>query len=257
VEQLNDPRDLVMAFSPLVLGVIGLFRSVVGLRRRDQVVRQATAERDLLFAKLEQARSHLEQVADLSGVAGWDVELPSRSCKLSPAAVKMLGIASEPESLEAFLSNFTPESGAAFQVALRDARRFGRTADVDAQMNTHGDAPRWIRLVGTVVDDTQGASRFVGAMQDLSERIAALGRSRQEEVNNALARLSSRAAAEFKKDLNDPTSQARIDSDIKAATEFHVSSTPTFIVRNVKGEFSQGVGGKELQEILAKNGIKL
>lgn len=63
--------------------------------------------------------------------------------------------------------------------------------------------------------------------------------------------------AKFKKDLNDPTSKARIESDMKAATEFHVSSTPTFIVRNAKGEFSQGVGGKELQEILAKNGIKL
>jgi len=203
VEQLDDPRDVIMAVSPLVLGVIGLFRSVVGLRHRDQVVRQATAERDLLFAKLEQARSHLEQVADLSGVAGWDVELPSRSCKLSPAAVKMLGLASEPGSLEAFLSNFTPESAAAFQVALRDARRFGRPVDVDAQMTSQGDAPRWIHLVGTVVDDKQGTSRFVGAMQDLSERIAALERGRQEEVDNALARLSSRAAAEFKKDLND------------------------------------------------------
>jgi signal transduction histidine kinase len=203
VEQLNDPRDFVMAGSPLVLGFIGLCRSVVGLRHRDRVVQQATAERDLLFAKLEQARSHLEQVTDLSGVAGWDVELPSRSCKLSPAAVKMLGLASEPGSLEAFLSNFTPESGAAFQVALRNARRFGRTVDVDAQMSSQGDAPRWIRLVGTVVDDQQGTSRFVGAMQDLSERIATLGRARQEEVDNALARLSSRAAAEFKKDLND------------------------------------------------------
>lgn len=203
VGQLEEGRQIVMALAPLVLGTLAVARSVLGLQRRDRLVDKANLERSRLYGQLERARARLERVAEFSGVAGWDLELPSRTCTLSPAAVKLLGLDSEPKALEVLLSHFTPESSSTFQVALRDARRSGRPVDVDAQMKSSSGGVRWIRLVGTVADDEDGTSRFVGAMQDLSERISSLGRARQEEIANALSRLSSRAAAEFKRDLNE------------------------------------------------------
>jgi signal transduction histidine kinase len=197
----QDPADFAIGIPLLLLGCIIVGRTVLTLRSRDRLDRKANHERDRLFAQLEIARSSLEQVHELSGVAGWDAELPSRSCTLSPAAMKLLGLHAEPKALESFLGHFTPESGSAFQIALQDARKSGGTVDVDAQMKTNSETPRWIRLIGIAVNDEKGTCRFVGAMQDMSERVAQLELTRQDEVANALSRLSSRTAAEFKKDL--------------------------------------------------------
>ncbi|MDX1932646.1 MAG: thioredoxin domain-containing protein [Capsulimonadales bacterium] len=63
--------------------------------------------------------------------------------------------------------------------------------------------------------------------------------------------------AKFKADLIDPASKARIEKDIKAAEEFRIVSTPTFIIKDAKGTYTQVVGSDALKAALLKSGIAL
>jgi hypothetical protein len=215
--------NIVFAVAPLMFGFVVILRSVRGLRRRDERIRMANNDRSRLLAQLERSRSYLEQVTELSGVAGWEIDLPGRACKLSDGAIMILGLSDAPRSLDDFLTHLTSESSLEFQVELGNARRFGKRVDVDVQMKAPAEAPRWIRLVGQVMHHDDGTSRFIGAMQDLSARIAERERERQDEVATSLARLSARTASEFKKDLNEVSrSLAELSSRAKRGTFEHM-----------------------------------
>jgi protein-disulfide isomerase len=77
-----------------------------------------------------------------------------------------------------------------------------------------------------------------------------------ESYITKLARKINLDMTRFEKDRNDPASQKLIESDKEMAGRFGVVSTPTFIIRDAKGTFTQVTGGKDLKDVLEKNGIK-
>jgi signal transduction histidine kinase len=199
----GDTDLLFSAGIPVVIGCIVLLRAVLGLHASDQKLHRAELEREAMLRELEASRARLEQVAALSGVAGWEMNLYERQCTLSPAAQALLGVNAASFNLHGFASLFTERTAAPLADALADIEKQDGRLDVDVQLKSSGIEPRWIRLTGEVLRENGEAVLFLGAMQDLSERIRLAEKERQEEVSGALSRLCVQAAAAFKQDLAD------------------------------------------------------
>lgn len=203
ISLLGNNVLLFSAGVPVVIGCVMLLRAVLSLHASDQKLHQAELQREAVLRELEASRARLEQVASLSGVAGWEMNLYERQCTLSPAAQKLLGVSSVSFNLHGFASLFTERSAAPLADALADIEKQDGRLDVDVQLKSSGDAPRWIRLTGEVLRENGEAVLFLGAMQDLSERIRLAEKERQEDVSGALSRLCAKAAAAFTQDLTD------------------------------------------------------
>ena len=199
----GDTSLLVSAGIPVVIGSVLLLRAVLGLHASDQKLNQANLEREAVLRELEASRARLEQVAALSGVAGWEMKLHERQCTLSPAAQKLLDVTEPSFNLHGFAALFTERTAAPLADALADIAKQDGRLDVDVQLRPSDDVPRWIRLTGEVLRENGEAVLFLGAMQDLSDRIRLAEKERQEEVSGALSRLCVKAAAAFTQDLTD------------------------------------------------------
>jgi signal transduction histidine kinase len=200
---LGDNLLLMSAGIPVVIGGVVLLRAVFGLHASDQKLHQANLEREVMLRELEASRARLEQVAALSGVAGWEMNLYERQCTLSPAAQALLDVKVSSFNLHGFAALFTERTAVPLADALADIEKQDDRLDVDIQLKSSGDEARWLRLTGEVLRENGEAVLFLGAMQDLSERIRLAEKERQEEVSGALSRLCTKAAAAFTQDLTD------------------------------------------------------
>jgi signal transduction histidine kinase len=200
---LGDNVLLMSAGIPVVIGGVVLLRAVYGLHAADVKLQRAEMERESVLRDLEASRARLEQVATLSGVAGWEMDMRDRRCSLSPAAQTLLGIQSGAFNLNEFLVLFTETSAAPLSDALVDLARQDTKLDTDVQLRSGEKGPRWIRLTGEILREHGEPVLFLGAMQDLSDRIRLAEKERQEEVSGALSRLCVQTAAAFKQDLTD------------------------------------------------------
>jgi signal transduction histidine kinase len=199
----GDVDLLFSAGVPVVIGCVVLMRAVLGLYASDQKLSQANLEREAMLRELEASRARLEQVAALSGVAGWEMNLYERQCTLSPAAQALLGVNATSFNLHGFAALFTERTAAPLADALTDIERQSARLDVDVQLKSGSSEPRWIRVTGEILREDGEPVLFLGAMQDLSDRIRLAEKERQEEVSGALSRLCVQAAAAFKQDLAD------------------------------------------------------
>jgi len=66
------------------------------------------------------------------------------------------------------------------------------------------------------------------------------------------ARKSGCNIDQFKNDLKDRSLLKRVSEDRTLGENNYVSSTPTFVVRDSQGQFTQAVGGKDLEPLLAR-----
>jgi hypothetical protein len=72
---LGDNVLLMSAGIPVVIGGVVLLRAVYGLHAADVKLQRAEMEREHVLRDLEASRARLEQVATLSGVAGWEMNV--------------------------------------------------------------------------------------------------------------------------------------------------------------------------------------
>lgn len=206
LEDTSHFGDTDLQFSagiPVVIGSVVLLRAVLGLYASDQKLSQANLEREAMLRELEASRARLEQVAALSGVAGWEMNLHERQCTLSPAAQALLGVNATSFNLHGFAALFTERTAAPLADALADIEKQNVRLDVDVQLKSGSSQPRWIRVTGEILREDGEPVLFLGAMQDLSDRIRLAEKERQEEVSGALSRLCVQAATAFKQDLTD------------------------------------------------------
>ena len=66
------------------------------------------------------------------------------------------------------------------------------------------------------------------------------------------ARKSGCNMDQFKEDLKDRSLLKGVDTDRKLGEKNYVTSTPTFVIRDQQGQFTQVVGGKDLEPLLAR-----
>ena len=199
----GDTDLLFSAGVPVVIGCVVLMRAVLGLYASDQKLSQANLEREAMLRELEASRARLEQVAALSGVAGWEMNLYERQCTLSPSAQALLGVNATSFNLHGLAALFTERTAAPLADALADIESQNARLDVDVQLKSDRSEPRWIRVTGEILREDGEPVLLLGAMQDLSDRIRLAEKERQEEVAGALSRLCVQAAAAFKQDLAD------------------------------------------------------
>ncbi|HEY0904382.1 MAG TPA: PAS domain-containing protein [Marmoricola sp.] len=153
-----------------------------------------------LVAELSRSRSQLAEGQSIARLGSWEVQLEPRQITWSDQMFELLGVDPETHEVtpEGFVGRAVPqdrdrlrETWARFEQALGELT-------VDARFETGAGAPRWMRIVGRVVErDAAGRPvRFGGTMQDIDDLKRADHQLRETVKMNTLMQFMATAANE-------------------------------------------------------------
>lgn len=143
---------------------------------------------------LRESRAMLEEAQAIAKIGSWTTGfLPDGTVQWSREAARILGVPGDaPMPLAAFFELVHPEDRERFQRASREAIDSGAVADVEHRILRPDGVVRWVHERGVVERDAHGRPlRFVGSLQDVTERRVAAEAQRTSE---ALHRIAGRMA---------------------------------------------------------------
>lgn len=122
----------------------------------------------------QQIRLHaelMEQVANVSGVGGWELDPINKTTFWSVQAKRIHDLPDdyEPAYGEA-LDNYTPEAQPIIRAAFENSMETGQGFDLELPFVTSKGRDIWIRCVGEPMRENGQVNRIVGAIQDITER---------------------------------------------------------------------------------------
>ena len=151
------------------------------------------------FAAAEEAlrasRTMLEEAQAIAHVGSWvSGFLPDGAIQWSREAARILDVAADaPMSVTAFFARVHPDDRELFTRASQAAIERGAPADVEHRIVRPDGSVRWVHQQGLVERDAAGQPiRFVGTIQDITERRKTEGLLRESEQRLALATQSAR-----------------------------------------------------------------
>jgi len=153
-------------------------------------VTERLAAEDALHAN----RAKLEEAQAIAHVGSWTAGfLPDGSVEWSREGARILGVpAGAPMPLTAFFEIVHPEDRERFRHMSHEAIERGTPADIEHRILRPDGAVRWVHERGVVERDAHGRPlRFVGTIQDVTERHVAVEARRSSE---ALLRIAGRMA---------------------------------------------------------------
>lgn len=117
---------------------------------------------------------YLHELERISGLGGWEIELPSGNIFWSRQAYEIL---EKPHDFvpgyETMLSFYGPESASVIQKALSDCIQHGTSFEVKANMISGSGAKKYIRSKGEAVYENGRIIKVAGIFQDITQEQAA------------------------------------------------------------------------------------
>lgn len=151
-----------------------LGKAVEGLiRAHECALKSETATRNAVQQeqKLRHHADLLEQVAKVSGVGGWEVDLVDRQTYWSAQTKRIHDLPDDYEPVfgEAF-DSYAPEARPVIRNAFETGIATGQGWDLELPFTTSKGRAIWIRVVGEPVRENGQVRRIIGAIQDVTER---------------------------------------------------------------------------------------
>ena len=148
--------------------------AVEGLIRAHQSARVSeTTSRNAVLQE-QQFRRHadlLEQVAKVSGVGGWEVDLVDRQTYWSAQTKRIYELAEDHEPIFGqAIDSYAPEAQPIIRKAFDIGIATGQGWDLELPFITAKGRNIWIRVVGEPVSANGQVRRIVGAIQDITQR---------------------------------------------------------------------------------------
>ncbi|MGB8539898.1 MAG: response regulator [Acidobacteriaceae bacterium] len=167
--------------------------TVTGLAFHDQrmfvgLVRDITARKEQ-----EQAHRRTREVLDRTGriacVGGWEIDLITTELKWSDEALRLVGLPSDcrPTLEESIHQLFPPDAQRTIKGAIEKAITEHDGFAVDLPLTRAAGRPIWVRVTGSVECEEGKPVRMVGAIQDVTIRVAEQAALQEANERAALA----------------------------------------------------------------------
>jgi diguanylate cyclase (GGDEF)-like protein/PAS domain S-box-containing protein len=135
--------------------------------------KQLDAERSLHEKLLRKSEQLLEQTNRLAGVGGWELDLDTSEVFWAAETHRILGAdRSYRPNLAQALEMYAPESRSRVVEAIERSRQTGASWDIEAELTGFDGRRIWARIVGSVEWWAGRPARIVGAIQDITLRVA-------------------------------------------------------------------------------------
>lgn len=126
-----------------------------------------------LRMRLSQRENELKRAQRLAGLGTWHWDLSTGEIKGSEQTFRLFGLDASSNAAPIRFRHdlYTPDSVARLDAAISRALRDGEAYDLDLEVRSNGDKPRWVAIRGEPVRDDAG--RVVGlheTVQDITER---------------------------------------------------------------------------------------
>ena len=158
----------------VAVGLLGLYlmRQVRRSRRAEDATRKSEA--------------FLEQASHLAGVGGWELDLATNEMVWSAETARIHGVGpGYKPTLGHGLGFYGPEARAVLSAAVRGCVAQGTGWDLELPLIRADGQPIWVRAVGSAVRANGETIRLVGALQDITDRIA-----KRQELETANERVA-------------------------------------------------------------------
>lgn len=154
------------------------FRSVM-------VIEDITQRRQVERA-LRNSERFLDRTGRLAGIGGWEVDLASQAVMWSTEMFRIYGLEPGPApSLATAMAGMVPESRALLDTAIAGAIAGGPGWDMELQLMRRDGKVIWVDASGHCEFEEGRPVRLVGALQDITDRVAA--RTDLERLNTRMS----------------------------------------------------------------------
>jgi len=125
--------------------------------------------------KLEDQAMLMEQIASVSGVGGWELQLQTGELDWTAQTKRIHGVPQDyvPE-IQSAIEFYSPKSRPIIADAIENAMATGRGWDLELDMQTATGNPISVRSVGEAVFDNGEPVRLIGAFQDITDQKSTL-----------------------------------------------------------------------------------
>ena len=143
----------------------------------------------------------------LARIGGWEWEMGRDALYLTDEAIRILGQATPPATMQDLLLCLDTGDRLRFSQALRDAAEQSLPIDLELQGRRGDGVPLWIRIIGEAETDESANVSITGTLQDIAERKQAEETLRVQARTDPLTGLLNRDAilAEIGTRMEDPT----------------------------------------------------
>jgi two-component system sensor kinase FixL len=127
---------------------------------------------DRPFRSLDPLDQNVRSGLEGSGVGTWDLEFSTRQMIWSNTTRKLFGVSpDQPLNYDLFLSLLDPQDRDRTAEAVQKCIDTGCNFDVQYRVHRHSDAEHWVRTLGAVVDDVDGApARLSGIVVNIDNQ---------------------------------------------------------------------------------------
>jgi PAS domain S-box-containing protein len=135
------------------------------------------------LAALQASETFLDQTGRIAGVGGWEYDPTTGRLRLTDQARRLLGLPAQGRpNRRQCLRVFTREGRRQVIEDMRRAQRDGWSSDLELPATTHQGRLLWLRWFAEPVFDDGQVVRWVGALQDVSERRARSAELKREQA---------------------------------------------------------------------------
>lgn len=134
-------------------------------------VRKDISDRKAIERELQRSESFLKNVAAVSKVGGWTLDLDTQTLHWSDQTKLIHDLPADFEPrLDEAINYYAPEARSTITHAVEQAINTGQSWDMELPLITAKARKIWVRAVGHLVKKEGAATLLVGAFQDITER---------------------------------------------------------------------------------------
>ncbi|HEY4556467.1 MAG TPA: diguanylate cyclase, partial [Lysobacter sp.] len=189
----------------------------------------------------------------LAHIGGWEWDVGGDRLYLTDEALRILGAAEAPDTVERFLARLREGDRRRVRSAMDAAVAEGRPIDLEIATTRDDGRSAWVRLIGEADGSQPLRTRLTGTLQDITERRQSEETLRVEARTDPLTGLLNRDAAlvEIQNRLEDPT-QAAVAVLYVDLDRFKVVND---VLGHRAGDRLLALAGRRIQDAVGSEGL--